>query len=418
MTSMDRIPEQAQQNKGFVRYPMEWITPERIQRLGASGVTLLLVLISHANRDGVAWPSQERLAQYLGMSVRRIRQLISLLEQEGYIERTYARGRAVYRILAGGNQPEGEERKSISGEEMDFRGGNRFPVEERKSISGEEMDFRGSGNGFPGERKLISSELDKELDLKELDLTPPPIIPPHEARRVKEEGEEEVKTKKTEEEVKLPSSLSKRNNGASQNIPAARIGAIPIGAALASMGGGGHFRMPEPPEEMVRALKGAGIWERLASLRRYARDQRAWLEWLAGPLAAMWRSAPEAFPAAIGEALDALASRPEVKDPLSYLLAVARKRLTPNGEARGEEAPAARALRLLQTGQEPSDEDLVELLRQRGVPTKAGLGRYNGMSADGEWVYARVNGDIIAVSKREVVRRLMESGYEEVAANG
>lgn len=177
--------------------------------------------------------------------------------------------------------------------------------------------------------------------------------------------------------------------------------------------------MPEPPEEMVRALRGAGIWERLASLRRYARDQRAWLEWLAGPLAAMWRSAPEAFPAAIGEALDALASRPEVKDPLSYLLAVARKRLVPSGEAaRGEEAPAARALRLLQTGQEPSDEDLVELLRQRGVPTKAGLGRYNGMSADGEWVYARVNGDIIAVSKREVVRRLMESGYEEVAANG
>lgn len=410
--SMDRIPEQ-----GFVRYPLAWITPERIQRLGASGVTLLLVLISHANRDGVAWPSQERLAQYLGMSVRRIRQLISLLEQEGYIERTYARGRAVYRILpAGGNQPEGGERKPISGEEMDFRSSTGNPFPPRKSISSPEIGFRGGGNRFPEERKLISSELDKELDLKELDLklTPPPIIPPHEARRVKEEGEE-AEMRKTEEEVKVPSSLSKRNN-ASQNIPAARVGAIPIGA-LVSMGG--HFRMPEPPEEMVRALRGAGIWERLASLRRYARDQRAWLEWLAGPLAAMWRSAPEAFPAAIAEALDALASRPEVKDPLSYLLAVARKRLAPSGEAaRGEEAPAARALRLLQTGQEPSDEDLVELLRQRGVPTKAGLGRYNGMSADGEWVYARVNGDIIAVSKREAARRLMESGYEEVAANG
>lgn len=54
MTSMNRIPEPAQHSKGFARYPMEWITPERIQRLGASGVTLLLVLISHANRDGVA----------------------------------------------------------------------------------------------------------------------------------------------------------------------------------------------------------------------------------------------------------------------------------------------------------------------------------------------------------------------------
>ncbi|APD09731.1 hypothetical protein [Thermus brockianus] len=182
---------------------------------------------------------------------------------------------------------------------------------------------------------------------------------------------------------------------------------------------GGRFRWPEPPEAMVRALKEAGVWERLASLRRYARDQRAWLEWLAGPLAALWRGNPEAFPAAIGEALDALASRPEVKDPLSYLLAVARKRLTPNGEAaRGEEAPAARALRLLREGQEPSGEDLVELLRQRGVPTKAGLGRYNGMSADGEWVYARLGGDIIAVSRREAIRRLVDGGHEEVAHAG
>lgn len=182
---------------------------------------------------------------------------------------------------------------------------------------------------------------------------------------------------------------------------------------------GGRFHSPEPPEEMVRALKGAGVWERLASLRRYARDQRAWLEWLAGPLAAMWRSAREPFPTAIGEALDALAAKPEVRDPLSYLLAVARKKLTVNGEtSQSEEDPAARALRLLREGQEPSDEDLAEAFRRYGVPTKAGVGRYNGLSSDGEWVYARVNGDIIAVSKREAVRRLVDGEPVEVAHAG
>lgn len=231
------------------------------------------------------------------------------------------------------------------------------------------------------------------------------------------EGEEGEKVKEAEpKKPKASPSPEKRTNEVSQTIPGGVAGAIPIGAALASMGG--RFRWPEPPEAMVRALRDAGVWERLASLRRYARDQRAWLEWLAGPLAAMWRSAPEAFPAAIGEALDALASRPEVRDPLSYLLAVARKRL-PNGEARpSEEDPAARALRLLREGQTPSDEDMAALFRQRGVPTKAGLGAFGGLSVNGEWVYARLNGEIIAVSRHEAARRLVNAAPGEVAHAG
>ncbi len=170
-------------------------------------------------------------------------------------------------------------------------------------------------------------------------------------------------------------SPSERGSGGIQDFLAAALGTIPR-AAMA--------QAPEAPAEMVRALKEAGVWDRLVPLRRYARDQRAWFSWLAGPLATMWRANPGAFPAAIGGALDALAAKPEVRDPLSYLLAVARKRLgPPPGAAPSEETPAARALRLLREGQEPSDEDLVELLRQRGVPTRAGVGRYNGLSSDG-----------------------------------
>lgn len=396
MTSMNRIPEPAQHSKeGFVRYPMEWITPERIQRLGASGVTLLLVLISHANQDGVAWPSKERLAQYLGMSVRRIRQLISLLEEEGYIERTYSRGHTVYRILAGGNQPKGEERKPISAE----------------------LDL-------------------KELDLKELKTPPPSYSPPSSPTDSRPdgmaEGGEELKEEPKTQEA--PQLSGERSPGGSQISPARPAGMPPgngvktVGEAMrelvlspedarAEAAMRQRWQVPEPPREMVRALVDAGVWQRLAQLRRYARDGRAWQEWLAGPLATTWRSAPEAFPGAIGEALDALASRPEVRDPLSYLLAVARKRL--NGLASpSEEDPAARALRLLREGQIPSDEDMAELFRRRGVPTKAGLGAFGGLSVNGEWVYARLNGEIIAVSRHEAARRFVNAAPGEVAHAG
>lgn len=202
----------------------------------------------------------------------------------------------------------------------------------------------------------------------------------------------------------------KHDSGGLKDFLAAALGTIPNAAAV---------QTPEPPPEMIRALKETGAWERLTPLRRYARDQRAWFSWLAGPLASLWRSNPEAFTTAIGGALDAVAAKPEVRDPLSYLLAVARKKLAADGEAaRSGEDPAARALRLLRGGQEPSDGDLAELLRQRGVPTKAGVGRYNGLSSDGEWVYARLGDEVIAVSRREVVRKFMGGGYGEVAYVG
>lgn len=47
-----------------------------------------------------------------------------------------------------------------------------------------------------------------------------------------------------------------------------------------------------------------------------------------------------------------------------------------------------------------------------------GVGRYGGLSHDGEWVYARLNGDIIAVSKREAARRLVQGEPVEVSHAG
>lgn len=81
-------------------------------------------------------------------------------------------------------------------------------------------------------------------------------------------------------------------------------------------------RIPPPPQvpgEMVRELRDAGLWERLSSLRRYARDTRSWHEWLAGPIAGHWRRLGPAFVQALGDALSGLASRPDLARPMIWL---------------------------------------------------------------------------------------------------
>lgn len=121
---------------------------------------------------------------------------------------------------------------------------------------------------------------------------------------------------------------------------------------------------PQAPEGMVRTLVEAGVWERLLSLRRYARDNRAWQEWLAGPLAAFWRAAtPEAFTRALAEALEVLARRPDVGRPFGYLERILQERLAPPPVA--EPPPVAY-----------SREELEPLLAP-GVPLRNGrLGRF------------------------------------------
>lgn len=133
---------------------------------------------------------------------------------------------------------------------------------------------------------------------------------------------------------------------------------------------------PEPPREMVRALVDAGVWERFSALRRYARDGRAWMEWLAGPVADLWRRAGARFPEAVARALDVLARRPDVSSPLTYVERVMVR------ELEGEAKP--------QNGQATSDEDpRVAALRQHGVPFADGtMGRYYARSANSSDIIA------------------------------
>lgn len=51
---------------------------------------LLLVLASHADESGVAWPSNERLAATTGMSDRSVKRKLDVLEEKGLIRRLYS----------------------------------------------------------------------------------------------------------------------------------------------------------------------------------------------------------------------------------------------------------------------------------------------------------------------------------------
>jgi len=84
-----------------------------------------------------------------------------------------------------------------------------------------------------------------------------------------------------------------------------------------------RYRPPDPHTEAgaraVRALREAGLWERFSSLRRHARDWPAWQEWLHGPIARHYTRLGEAvFVRAVGEALEGLASRPDLSRPLLW----------------------------------------------------------------------------------------------------
>lgn len=51
---------------------------------------LLLVIASHADENGVAWPSNERLAATTGMDIRSVKRKLKLLEERGLINMTYS----------------------------------------------------------------------------------------------------------------------------------------------------------------------------------------------------------------------------------------------------------------------------------------------------------------------------------------
>jgi len=79
-----------------------------------TGLLVHLALADHANDDGVCWPSQETLAQKARCSVRHVRNVIHLLESQGYVTIEKAsNGRDNHRYrLTFREQSSGDHRKS------------------------------------------------------------------------------------------------------------------------------------------------------------------------------------------------------------------------------------------------------------------------------------------------------------------
>lgn len=150
-------------------------------------------------------------------------------------------------------------------------------------------------------------------------------------------------------------------------------------------------RWASPPEidrAMVQALREAGIWEDLAALRRYARDGRAWHEWLAGPVQDMYRRAPGAFAEGVRTAIQALRRKPDARDPFRYFEAVLSSAL--------QGAPVQET--------RPGDE---EAILRGGIPLQDGrIGRYIGPSVNGvDVLVSGPDGDIVKVPRAAAIER-------------
>jgi hypothetical protein len=98
-------PEPAPRQGSFV------IVPDQVRRLAAARrdplmAQVYLTLAAHANRDGVCWPSQTRLAAESGISERKVRSAITAFCETGIVS-IERRGRVnIYHLQSAGSIPD------------------------------------------------------------------------------------------------------------------------------------------------------------------------------------------------------------------------------------------------------------------------------------------------------------------------
>ena len=87
-----------QQGAGF-RY-LRWAREVRISGSGrGTAKSVLLMLASHTDNNGVAWPSQSTLARECEVSGETVRSAIMKLEREGFIRVEHGRRSGQRRIV-------------------------------------------------------------------------------------------------------------------------------------------------------------------------------------------------------------------------------------------------------------------------------------------------------------------------------
>ena len=87
----------------FGRIPCRIVDCKGFAGMNGSTATVYLILARHANRQWVAWPSQDRIAELAGIDVRTARSAVTELERRGLVKTTNrvgGRGRTTeYRIV-------------------------------------------------------------------------------------------------------------------------------------------------------------------------------------------------------------------------------------------------------------------------------------------------------------------------------
>jgi hypothetical protein len=149
----------------FTRTQLEWLKAvgaDPVVRSMPSSFRLAFEIAMHVNRvSGLAWPTQETLANAIGATVRTVRTLTDVLEKAGHIT---VEGRGGYKVS---NKYRLNTRKPTSGYSDASTGkpASAFqPAQTRKPVSGyshenEEAGFRVSGSipGSPAQTTRKSS---------------------------------------------------------------------------------------------------------------------------------------------------------------------------------------------------------------------------------------------------------------------
>lgn len=370
---------------------------------------VLLVLADHANERGICWPSLERIARRVGRSIWTVRRAIDRLEERDLLRVEERSGHSslyhlnLARLLdltpSTGATPSTHATPGMDATPSTGAPGPLAPVPTEPINRTNQEPTSSSPPYSPPHGTTPPPGVEEEGDENQ----DKPAKPPSERRGSGNEGSTEMTGS---DEAKPPFSLGEKGVlGSSSSIPRAHSGmdahtgsvgmTQAVGQALADARQARSMtreealeelakrKRPAPPPEvpkgMVLALREAGLWERLYALRRYARDNRAWQEWLALTLGPLWRATtPDAFTKALAEALDALVRRPEVSRPLGYLEAILRRALV------GGEEPGVAPKEPVPVGQPAySLVDLEKLFRD-GVPFLDGvIGLYDGVVGTG-----------------------------------
>ena len=312
------------------------------RELSAAEKLVMLYLLERANKDGVCWPSLNTIARDTGLTRRGVIGILRRLRDAGYITWKQVGQTNTYRVAVDrlvNEVHQGSEPGSPGVVNQVHQVVNEVHqvVNEVHQVVNEV--HQGSEPGSPGVVNAVHPNHPIELSTEppiEPPIEPPnnnpPLYPPPNAAPQEPPsspaavavGGEALQTQNPQTPKAAPNRESEVL-ALTQNLPAAGAGPVPTmtpDEARTALQERIPQRIPPPPQvpgEMVRELREAGLWERFSALRRYARDTRAWHEWLAGPVAAQWRRLGSGFAPALRGALEGMASRPDLARPLIWL---------------------------------------------------------------------------------------------------